>query len=481
MSSASIVRWSAQLLSRSLFLVMGFVVFLAAPTAAQASFGVSPSNIVHEQLRPGATFEKTITLSRSDVSEDLQIIVEPSLDEMRTWFSFPDGEKILFPKGQNRLQMPVVAIVPADAELKQYEGVIRVKALPLRPQPGGVSIVQGARIQVELVTTNIDIVQLAVRGLQMRDVTGGESLKLDMKVTNNGTTPAAPWVKLTVLNLLQENLEQLEARNLAAVAPNTTEELVAEFETGLGSGEYFALVEVMHDDQLLRKERLVFRIFDRAATEQGEQGQVALSLWAALQALIASSIGLGIIVIWLLVLVIVYVVLRPRLKALTARRQFLVVGSSIALSAALLVGILLLLANRQVQLSLDSAGLSETLTPEQTDQPEESAQVSGEDISEQPTSETALEASESGSVQGVFKAVNQELEDDVFEALVVRSQSGKTEYPVYMAADLASRIVYQAGEDEQFEVVEELSRWYRVVLPDGTSGWLPKSSVKSAD
>ena len=54
-------------------------------------------------------------------------------------------------------------------------------------------------------------------------------------------------------------------------------------------------------------------------------------------------------------------------------------------------------------------------------------------------------------------------------------------YPVYSEPDSQSRVVYYAKEGEDLRVLEERAQWYRVVLPDSTSGWLSKTSVKSTE
>lgn len=252
------------------------LMLLAWTSPVLADFGVSPSNIVHEQIRPGGKFQRTITLSRSDMQDDLEIIIEPSLDEMQSWATFEQGQKFIFPKGQQQFPVNVEFTVPEDAEFKHYEGVIRVKANPITNNPGGVSIIQGARIQVDIVVTNRDVVDLLVQNLKLNDVSGQDDrLRLEMRVTNNGTTAVAPWVKLTTINLLQEKLEELEARDLPAVNPNETQPITAEFDSQLGTGEYFALIDVMSGDQIVRRERLVFRVIDREGSVVPLEDKVA--------------------------------------------------------------------------------------------------------------------------------------------------------------------------------------------------------------
>ncbi|MGI5825785.1 MAG: SH3 domain-containing protein [Patescibacteria group bacterium] len=47
--------------------------------------------------------------------------------------------------------------------------------------------------------------------------------------------------------------------------------------------------------------------------------------------------------------------------------------------------------------------------------------------------------------------------------------------------DMGSPVVYTALEGEEFTVLEEQARWYRVELPGGVSGWIPKDNIKRTE
>lgn len=131
---------------------------------------------------------------------------------------------------------------------------------------------------------------------------------------------------------------------------------------------------------------------------------------------------------------------------------------------------------------------AQNLQPEPTvptDQPDETETESAPDVAE----EQAGAGEEEGDVKGVStEAEADDLESDsrteenqANQPVVIKSASGKPEYRVYESPDVATKVVYIASEDENFQVVEELARWYRIVLPDGTTGWLQKSNVKAVE
>ncbi|MEK7168927.1 MAG: SH3 domain-containing protein [Patescibacteria group bacterium] len=411
-----------------LVLVLGMM-FGAKPV--QAGFGVSPSNISHEYLKPGGHFEQTITLSRSDPDEDLEILVEPSLEEMRDWFSFNPGMKFTFPKGQNRMVLTAIVDVPTDVPYKTYQGIVRIKAMTAGGVPGGVAVVKGARVDVELVTTKIDVAQLEVRQMKMIDVVGKDNLKLEVELVNRGNTEISPTAKVKVMNLEMQTLEELEDLDIGVIKPNETKTMVAEFETKLGQGEYFAEASLLSSKSVVRKERLVFRISEREKIDQivtkSDKLKEIVKMLGDRQFLAKMLLGL---------LVVAMVVAFVKAKEKRGLILKIIIGLLIALG--LWMGITKLISMRQ------------------------NKAIEQEEVVKVPNEDGLKVTAGDKSVEG---------------AAIDR---GSQSYPLHSEADSTSQIVYYAYEGEEMMVLEERADWYRVVLPDSTSGWLLKANVKGA-
>ena len=431
-----------------------FSMFLFA-VPVSAGFGVSPSNIYHEYLKPGGHFEQKITLSRSDPEEDLEVLVQPALEEMRDWFKFDPGMKFTFPKGQNRISLTAIVDVPADAPYKTYQGIIRVKAMTKESVAGGVAVVKGARVDVELVTTKVNVTEIEVRQMKMRDVVGGETLKLEIEAVNKGNTDVALSAKVKVLNLQMQTLEELEDSEVGVLKPNETKTLVAEFETKLGQGEYFAEASVLGEGVVVRKERLVFRISERLKIEEiiikperwGEFGKLITDR-SYVRRVIGEIILATMVVLlvwygkkwWLLALL-----------ALKAKRY---------LAVKILIGLLILAG-----LWVGVKQLGELRQGEEVEQDTE--------LIESPKGTSGVDVTTGdGWVEGLSTGEN--------DRVAVIGETDRA-YPVYSEPDSQSRVVYYAKEGEDLRVLEERAQWYRVVLPDSTSGWLSKTSVKSTE
>ena len=241
-------------------ITLGLTILLISYISVHAGFGVSPTNINSEYLKPGASFTQEFTLSRSDATEDMNVQIVPDLGSIDSWFTFDPGKTFIFKKGQTTQKFKVIVKVPSDAQYTDYKGVIRVNALPTDQAVGGVSITQGVRLDAGLTVTEQDYRALSILSIKALDSQEGKPIRIEIVGQNDGNVDATPTVKVTVMDMLMNVLEEHEVANFGFVKPNETETLIAEIESKLPTGEYFIVVQVLLDGKVLREERLVFNI-----------------------------------------------------------------------------------------------------------------------------------------------------------------------------------------------------------------------------
>jgi hypothetical protein len=420
-----------------------FILFLAAllpffiVKPAFAGFGISPAEIYNDSLKPGAKFEKEIVLSRSELDENLKVVIETDLGEIESWIKFEPGKEFIFPKGQQRKTVKAIITVPNDAELKNYKGFLRIKASSADAAASGVSIVKGARMEVTLVTTSINISVLNIKNLVIPDVDFKEPIKLLVTVQNNGNTEIAPSkIILEIQDLNKKVIETQEVTKLEKVAPNTTKEITAEFKNNLNGSENFGIVKVYLDDKLLRSDRLVFRV--QAASADYNPSTSNNNLFIRLISIIKQNkVETTAFILILLLPIITGYILFKKLKL----KKFQTIFSVAIIGYAIIAFTLLFFYHQKRQDSLAKPG--------------DKGNVQGETVEIKPTD---------------IPKVNPQS-----NLIIDKKTAG---YPLYRIPDLSSPIVYTAAENEKLSVVQEIGGWYQVLTGKGTGGWLPKSSVK---
>lgn len=415
-----------------LFLILLLPIVLVKPVFA--GFGISPGEIYNDTLKPGSKFETEIVLSRSEADEDLKIIIETELGETESWIKFEPSKEFLFLKGEKRKTIKAVVDVPNNAPTKNYKGLIRIKASSVDTANSGVSIVQGARMEVTLVTTSLNINILSVKSTKIPEVSGGAPILLYANIENNGNTEIAPdKVTLEIQRLNKDFVEIQEITKIEKIAPNTTKELVLEFKNNnLPSEEYFGIIKVFSEGKEIYSNRLVFRVI--GGPSDGSQ-----QISSTNNKIIFKHIGY---LFLLLIPIIVAYILRKKTKNKKLKKVYL-----LSIILYIIIGTILIYLYHQ-KLKSDMA------------KPGDIGNVQGESVEFVPT-EVIPPTINNGS------------------PLVVNQET--TGYPIYRTPDINSTIVYTATEDETFTVISQIEGWYQVSTKNGTGGWLPQTSVKKSE
>jgi hypothetical protein len=312
--------------------------------------------------------------------------------------------------------------------------------------------------------TETDVRDLSITSIKALDSILGEPIKLEITGENRGNVDASPVVKVSIMDLQMNVLEVHEIANFGFIRPNETTTLLARFETNLPTGEYFVEVDVQLDGVSLRKERLVFQI-NNVPTQKSNEEEVSENPSYIL------SVGdffreyktyIMFMFAGILISVLLYILMgtlwrrkeeeeekKKKSKKGTKKKEKLIpllLGYKPSTRAALSVGVGMIIFFGLIIYQVT------TLKP-----------IVVQNIVTQK------------EVQGVkdyvFEMTNPVLR--VFPPIEVPL------YVVYAQPDSSSDILYEAKENEDFTVLDEIEEWYKVLLPNGSSGWLNKSVIKS--
>jgi hypothetical protein len=425
-------------------IILGSIILCLGSLSSYAGFGISPTDFNHKFLKPGSTFEKEFMISRSVDLEEMDITIEPAFEEISSWFTYSPAQTFKFKRGQSTITFKIKAQIPEDAKFQNYDGVFRVKAAPSNQEVKGVVITQGIRLDSDLVITEEDIRSLSILSIKVLDSELNEPIKIQIVGENQGNVDASPTIKVKIMNLNMELLEEHEIVNFGFIKPNQTSTLTAEFDTNLPTGEYFIEVQVLLDAKELRKDRLVFLI-NNIPAEKTSDGYDNSNL---INSLVTDfKRNLPPIVTGVFAFIIAYYLIGKMWKftGLTYIKKnwwAIFLGSNkytrIALSFFLAVQIMLLLIFYPLV----------------------------KDISNKEYIDT-------GETQGVQDTTLEYPTLNVFPEIQI------PKYMIYENPDINSEILYEAKEDEGFDVIEENEDWYKVKIGNEQYGWLQKTIVKS--
>ena len=238
-----------------LFFALSLV--LSWPNNVLAGFGISPPRVWNDHLVPGSSFEQIITLSRSEPKEAVEITVEIVAPEIKNWIKIAEGEKFIYPAGQQQFPMTVIVEVPPDAGYGTYYGKINIKATPVGAE-GQVRVAIGAQADIRLRVSGEEFSDFKIRGISVPDIEEGWPLKFIVNLENLGNVKVRPSrVYLEIFdNFYQEKLASGEILEMSWVEPFKVGNSEGQLAVDLKSGQYWVNYEIYKNEDLVLKEKI---------------------------------------------------------------------------------------------------------------------------------------------------------------------------------------------------------------------------------
>lgn len=233
----------------------------ASLVQAQSSLGISPPYILNESLLPGSTFEQEFILSRSDPNVDATARIEPDFGKFDDWIEFDKGLEFIMPEGEQRVPLVATIKVPDDAEVGSYKGAARIN-LSTAEDDGQVKLLPGVRIDVNMEVVSNTVRDIKVNLADIPDFPEGDDLGLILKINNQGNDSDGPSrVELTITDLLDNPIADLESDEIPGAKAFSVEDVEVKIDNSIEQGDYFALVKVYDENEVIFSDQVVFNVF----------------------------------------------------------------------------------------------------------------------------------------------------------------------------------------------------------------------------
>lgn len=250
------------------FFIICLFLTLIYPNLVWAGFGISPPYVKNNNLTRGSHYEKEIYLGRGDPGEELRIETTINVPGANDWILIDKGASFTLAQGERQTSIIVMVDVPRDANFGTYKGHIRVTTIPVGPREGGgVSIIMGAQIDVDLEVKDVQIFDFKVRNVEIFNLEEGHKflwlyfpgkIKFEMQIENLGNIKAAPTkVSLDIYdNQGGELLEAVQNFKIEKVEPFEIQKIVAEFPTKLPIGNYLVKFKIFKTEEVVSEGEL---------------------------------------------------------------------------------------------------------------------------------------------------------------------------------------------------------------------------------
>jgi len=239
----------------------------------QAGFGVTPPYITNSHLVPGSHYETTIYLMRGKPTEELTAEVAIDASEIEDWITIEKGLSFPLPIGVQQFPMKVMIDVPSDAQLKSYQGYLRVRAISSGGGGGQITTVLGARIDISIRVTNEGFSSFEVEGITIPNFEKESPLVVLVRLRNDGNVQARPSkIHLDIYDISHRKiLESKDITEMGWIEPFETSQIQGSTPVDLELGEYWADVSVYRDGESLGISRVHFKIVSELPKEEIEE------------------------------------------------------------------------------------------------------------------------------------------------------------------------------------------------------------------
>jgi hypothetical protein len=269
---------------------LGFISFSGCARAG--GFGISPPQIVANNLLRGSEYEQVVYFVQSEPDQDLQVDLTVDAPKIKDWISIDRGASFILPKNQQQFPVTVKIKVPENAELGKYEGHITISTKPSQTKQvsegSSVSINLGGRIDLDLTVGNDIVEDFEVLSIDIKDIEPGWPMVAIIKVENRGNVPV--MLDSATFDLFDKyNSSRLgfgQTDKFEEVAPYSTKEMVLKFpiDVKLGLGEYSGTVRLYKNDKIVKELKTPFDIVAEGTLpyDYGNDAAFAKSSFAAL-------------------------------------------------------------------------------------------------------------------------------------------------------------------------------------------------------
>jgi len=227
----------------------------------RAGFGITPPRVWNDRLVPGSHYEQTITLTRSNPTNPIEILVEVDAPDIKDWITIDKGNSFIYPAGPQQFPMTVIIDVPKDAGYTTYYGKMTLRAAPVGGK-GEVTVALGAVVDLKLRVSGEEFSDFKLRGVSIPDLEEGWPVKFVVNLENLGNVKARPSkIRLDIYDSYHtKKLKSGEITDMSWVGPFEVGSSKGDLVVGLKEGQYWAEYEVYKNEEMILKDKLRFYV-----------------------------------------------------------------------------------------------------------------------------------------------------------------------------------------------------------------------------
>ena len=225
-------------------IVLIFLLAIISPVANAVSIGISPGNVMFNNMLKGGYAERTVKVTTNS-NED--IIAHLSVNgEITDWLRIEPENKTFKLSSAKPYELKLIIETPDDARSDSYSGSIEfiIESFGDISGRAGGFVKPGVRLLINAIVSDKEIKTCNSGAFDFDDIEVGFPLKLSLTIMNDGNVRIKPKISFDIWDQSQENLVMSDEFTSHEILPTTKEKITKTFPNNLEVGQYWANINV---------------------------------------------------------------------------------------------------------------------------------------------------------------------------------------------------------------------------------------------
>jgi len=225
-------------------LILLVLLAITLPIADAVSIGVSPGNVMFDNMLKGGYAERTVKVTTNS-NEDIIARLDVS-GEIIDWLRLEPNNKTFVLSSAKPYELKLIIETPDDARSDSYSGNVEfiIESFGDISGRAGGFVKPGVRLIIGAVVSDREIRTCNSGAFDFDDIEIGFPLKLSLTVANDGNVRIKPKISFDIWDQNQEKLVMSESFSGSEILPTTQEQITKTFSNNLEIGQYWANVDV---------------------------------------------------------------------------------------------------------------------------------------------------------------------------------------------------------------------------------------------
>ncbi len=250
---------------------------LVIPNVKATSIGISPGNVVFNNMLKGGYAENTVIISTNSVDSVVTSLYLKG--DIKDWVTLVPDNRTFLMSSSEPYELKIIMQPPTDARSDYYTGSIDFITERYGEMTGraGGFVRAGVTMRLETTVSDDEIIACRSGAFNLDDIEYGDPIRLSSTIINDGNVRIRPSITYDIWNQDQTRLVISGSFESPEILPTTRVNVVQNIPNSLSIGQYWAIIKTEDCGQ---SDLLTFSVVERGSIiDKGVLERITNPLW----------------------------------------------------------------------------------------------------------------------------------------------------------------------------------------------------------